>query len=215
MILPDGRGQVPHNPEFDVSGYLQDRAEADPFLMVEVGHGSYPVAYQQPQLTGDRRYIGAETWMVRRRDGLQGILAHAVTPRSVRNGTNITFVSDPINPLAELEAGIADEVVISNVFGDPLFEKSGIGTPQLLAEASRILKDTGIVVIRETRTPNKSRLAQAAIEAAGLKTLEKVHDIVSQQRIWRALEELFDGRPDVVQPAPSSLYRFLGKSAAA
>lgn len=215
MILPDGRGQAPHNPEFDVSGYLQDRAEADPFLMVEVGHGSYPVAYQQPQLTGDRRYIGAETWMVRRRDGLQGILAHAVTPRSVRNGTNITFVSDPINPLAELEAGIADEVVISNVFGDPLFARLGLGTAQLLSEAARLINYNGVIVVRETITPNKSRVAETTVAQAGLKILEKVYDIVARQRTWKALEEVYDGKAKKVQPELGSVYHFLGKSAAA
>ena len=68
-----------------------------------------------------------------------------------------------------LPDGIADEVVLSNVIGDPLTAVKYEPLMNLLSEVARVMSDSGVAVIRETLTPELTILVSDEIlHRAGL-----------------------------------------------
>lgn len=197
------------SPDFSVDKYLKTRAENPDFVMVEIGHGNFPVAFQQGGFTGDRAYIGVEAWL---RD-LCGKKNYVESLRQQRGEQNIFFIDhdtigttdwscDPDGGFLEytgsysaetiLPPGTANEVFLSNVFGDPHVAFSG-GSEALVKETSRLAKLGGFVIIRETITPHFLQLSVDQVENSGL----EVTKIVTQEdeHEWQALQELYVSDP--------------------
>lgn len=212
-------------PPFDTLAYLQERAKKDTFVMVEFGHDSLPVAYHQSRpFTGNRAYIGYEAWM---RDYEGEKKSRLLERHSQYDGdsTNIHFQTLALggmvrtladeneesverwfegeyNPATPLPDESVEEVLLGNVFGDPHISYAQSRTNALLSEATRILNNDGLIVIRETITPHNSRTSkedlarwprmktslESSIEAHGLDVLGYT---TPQDKEWQALENEF------------------------
>lgn len=224
-------GEKPTPTRFDVEAYLAQR-DADPnFVMVEIGHDSLPVAYQQPvEFRGKRAYIGIEGWL---RDpiGVKGDRL-SMLRATKENDQNIFYISQNLggavlrnfdesrhsayggsyDPTTNLPAGAASEVFISNVFCDPHIAFSIDRTISLLGEAARIVSHDGMIVIRDTITPNYvNYLSDELFIHNGLKV---VTILTPGDDSWPALEVVFKGEPsNFIPPRPDSRYVFLAKAA--
>jgi hypothetical protein len=211
----------------DIGSYLplRDRSE---FVLVEIGHGSHPIAYDQAPFTGERAYIGIECWLRDfagiRRDALEEM-------HSTYKKQNIFYVDlnvgeatdyDQSESLYEgeyeaetlLPVEAADEVFLSNVFGDPKIASMEGHTQSLLNEVSRLISKNGVVVIRETLTPKMclETLCADVIEAAGLKLASEIK--YHRDSLFLDLEKIFNPRKNsyfnVIND--KSFYIFLAKT---
>lgn len=222
MSLADSRIDT-----FEIARYIDSRASISPFTLVEIGHGPYPVAEQQPHdFTGDDVYIGIEAGM----RSESGTVNEKLRELRLRNTTrNIFFIKHDIgqgriihpdpgsdeedydgefNVETILPSKIADEVVASNVFCDPLIGNSYRRTTDLLQEISRLLTPTGIGVLRETISPWRvNPLGFFLLQNVGLKEVYKVTPEDSET--WRSLEAVY-GNSNTGEPFDSSYYLFLG-----
>lgn len=215
---------------FSVDTYLDRRATNPSFVMVEIGHGGLPVAYQQnPGFTGQRAYIGIEAWLRdrwnRQRD--RKVDQH----NALRQGQNIFYVAQKLggsvlydednpryswyegeyDPKTLLPDGTADEVFLSNVFCDPHIADSRDATTRLLSEAVRLAESSGMIVLRETITPHKTvYLTSRLIDDYGLRVEGGV--IPSDENAWSKLEELYKAEPSKMGPSYGSYYLFLSKT---
>lgn len=214
---------------FNVDTYLDSRANNPSFVMVEIGHAGLPVAYQQaPGFTGQRAYIGIEAWLRdlwgRQQD--RKIDQH----RTLGQGQNIFYIAQSLggivnyddenlknswydgeyDPVTLLPEAAADEVFISNVFCDPHVAYSPDATSKLLAEAARLVDPNGLIVLRETTTPNKAVcFTNRLIDTTGLKTEGLVRS--SDTEIWEKLETFYKAEPAKMEPKLGSYYLFLSK----
>lgn len=181
--------------------------------MVEFGHGSHPVAYRQPaRFVGQRSYIGVEAWLGdpnhQAREALQEL-------KTAHPGQNIRYIERPYGPTTALQDGIADEVFLSNVFGDPhiaLLGKFGERAQYLLHEISRLTAKTGVIVIRETITPIDAWrvLSDEAIQNAGLQSAARHEQTESE--VWKRLESRYDSETGYNLPEWRNFYQFLTKT---
>lgn len=224
-----GRGHEVQEDGFSVVEYLRARAEQLDFAMVEFGHDTLPVAHLQPfAFTGQRLYVGLETWL--RDDGCykhESLLARKVeyakdgnifflhhdVGSEVRRDEEGTWITGEYDPATALPTELADEVLLSNVFGDPHISCHSKKVGALLAEAARITKPGGCVVIREAITPTHSdhTLTEALIKDLGL-VKSAVVKFADQTSEWAELEKLYKAEPIDLYPYPqSSFYYFLQK----
>jgi len=148
--------------------WLARRSQARIWTTVELGHGASPLAMQEV-FDGDRVYIGVEAWhqprdrevyrtlldaakenspnafFVRHEDGfdLEHYLAWLARP-DLLDSKNLDYQT-------VLPEGIAHEVVLKDVLGDPRVFTGGVSG--LLAETRRLVSLQGRVVICESLTP--------------------------------------------------------------
>ncbi len=219
-------------PTFSIEAYLAERAKDSTFTMAEIGHDSLPVAYQQPfEFRGQRVYFGIEIWL---RDPVGAKHKRIKKLReTVENGQNVFYLDH--NPGGTIERdGYAEEggdswyvgkydaqsilpdesvkeVFISNVAGDKHIGYSKERTAALLKEAARIIEKGGVIIIRETITPqNSSYLTEELIREMGLQIEEAVEPDDIER--WQMLEKVYKAEPANVAPEPGSYYLFLSKS---
>lgn len=218
---------------FDARQYLRERNTRPDFVMVEIGHGRSPVVRNQQNLTGNRRYIGVEAWLRDPRSEVR-IWLNRLSEEMV--GQNVTFIDhelegEPVytdtgssldyqgayDPTTKLDDQIADEVILSNVLGDPHISNREDSTVKLLAESHRLLKAGGKLIVRETESPlYAARNIPAAQQAVGLAQLGRFV-LTPKSKAWDSLETVFDGSDlhafDPKRPSPHSFYLVLGKLA--
>jgi len=169
-----------------------DRKNNPDFVMVELGHGANPVALTQ-QFKRQRAYIGIETWQSKNfveagHERVEGL-------RDGRPDENIFFLDRPIDPDAleeddmatVLSDGAADEVLISNVLGDPEVYDQPDGISNVLNEAKRLITPDGKIIVRETITPFLYNVLPVAIEA-GLE-IDQVSSRLDSD--WEQLNDLY------------------------
>lgn len=218
---------------FDVEAHLKQRAENESLVMVELGHGNYPVFKQQPfEFTGQRAYIGIEAGM---RSGRRRAEIRAKAWRRQNAGTSAFFVVQSIgkgkpkgdfrnhterwlgnyDPRTILPDDAADELFLSNVFCDPFVAHSVTNTGRLSAETSRLLAPEGTMVLRETATPDYVQFLEQALPKLGLSVLGQVHS--SNAVTWAKLEEVYGTHKDRrdLELSSDSYYLFLGHSSVA
>jgi hypothetical protein len=222
-------------PSFDVGNYMQQRAETAPFAMIELGHGRYPLVANQPNFfTGDRTYTGIEAGMrsglakaEERRDELGAeykdvnatFMVHDLGGAAVYENDDFADVHyrGGFQPQTPLPAESGDEVVASNVFGDPLVADDFGRTMGLLTEMSRLTSPQGVVILRETITPDQSSFLHESAqwytaEYAGLQVLGRVAPYTMD---WEELELFYGTHKEWAQsavPPSEAFYLFLAKS---
>lgn len=215
-------------PAFSVSDYLDRRSETSPFVMIEFGHGPYPLVANWPNFfTGERAYIGVEACMrsgkakgERRREDLSeyydDINAIFLTHDLGGSENEFAVSSDEWYEGAyEAETvlcdGAGDEVVASNVFCDPYIGRNFDRTNRLLGEMSRLAGD-GIIILRETLTPSEVTYVNHIASHLGLETLTEVTPLDSFT--WERLESFYGthkGQSSSINPRPDGYYLFLAQ----
>lgn len=213
-------------PAFDVGDYLDRRAETTNFVVVELGHGAYPLVANQPRFfTGGHTYIGIEACM---RSGKAKGERRRADFQEHYDDVNATFLTHELGAVAvssdeEYEGeykvetilgdGAGDEVVASNVFGDPYIAQDFNRTDQLLGEMSR-LASSGMIILRETTTPWKVVYVNDIAKHLGLKILAKVTPADALE--WEQLELFYGTHKEWSRsnnPYPESHYLFLANTA--
>lgn len=216
-------------PTYNFSDHLRRRSLLPSFIMVEIGHDSLPVALQQPRpFTGTSAYIGIETWLRDPTGTKQGALAKRVL-NACTTEDNIFFIKQDAGgkvirdtdghrtsyyhgsyePTTPLPPGSADEVFVSNVFGDPLIAYATESSGLLIKEIARITRPSGVVVIRETITPrNTWRLTPENLITHGL---EPIANVTPDHDDWPSFELVYNGELStgcsiVAPPATESFY---------
>jgi hypothetical protein len=207
---------------FSLENYLEQR-QADPFIMVEIGHGPRPVAYNQVAFTGQRAYIGVEGWL---RDSLgdrrkalrrmhepfidQNIFYIQQILGEVANHDSELIYAGDYDPVTILPAKAANEVFLSNVFGDPKVASMEGHTEALAEEMSRLMAENGRAVVRETLTPQKVKLDDEILASVGLKALKKV---TYEKPLFGELEKLYATSNDsqLYMTRTRPFYLFIGR----
>jgi hypothetical protein len=197
---------APAETGFEIGNYLEERNAKTDLVMVEVGHGAHPVAYQQPfEFTGDRAYIGLEAWLRAEVDERPKDL-EKLRKRKQSSDHNIFYLNQGVDCQSRLPQGAADEVLLSNVLSDPFID---LRAENLLGQAAKLAGDTGTIVLREVITPSYSRAKDPAVlKAAGLQVKLKAG---RNDDLWDELEELYRGNR-TVPPRSGSYYLFLSKN---
>lgn len=220
------------SPSFNIGNYLQQRDNDPNFVMVEVGHGGLPVAYQQPEgFTGQRAYIGLETWMrggaERGQKWISDLIAKKAVsdhifymhyepggalhtePRSPDSDRMEVSYIGPFDTRSLLPDAAANEVFASNVFCDPHLSYARDRTHALLEEMARITDQNGMIILRETITPafvseiDRTMLDEIGLEVAALETDDTTDT-------WDQLERYYAGER-FTHNLPGSYYLFLSK----
>ena len=191
--------------------------------------------YRQPvPFTGNRRYIGVEAWLrdsnsykrqrisaLQRQHPNQNIsyIHHdaGVTPVGkpfYREGGFVYFADGDYQARTVLPDGLVHEMLFSNVFGDPQVAFTPHGTGRLLHEASRLVRDDGKVVVRETTAPRHAikTLTGSVLQAAGLQI---DHRIPYMAGPWERLEATYRGAGSSKYCQAEGFYLFLSKTAIA
>jgi len=211
---------------FDIGQYLVEREARSSFLMIEIGHLENPVVTKQSNLAGQRGYIGVESWL---RDPLGLMKPRIIKLGQDLAGQNVAFMDNPLkciavsedesssnrlrgkyDPATLLPNRVADELIFSNVFGDPHIALRRGSTRKLLREAARLLDSAGKIIIRETITPHFADLGSKKLKRAGLVTLGECA-IGRPANEWAALEAVFNG-DDQPRLSPLSFYTILGRA---
>lgn len=215
---------------FIVSDYLDRRAAQEDFVMVEFGHGALPVAYQQGfEFRGHKAYIGIEGWL--RDTGAEERAQMTFRRELLENDQNTSFISHDLggktlwtpnfprtlpgysgayNPATLLPDEAAYEAFAANVTSDSIISFSRSRLQKFLSEIGRVTDPTGTVVLRETKTPENSRLDDDLVKSAGLLVKKVIHKHDSDEETWEMLESIYNGKPNEVS-APNSRYVILGK----
>jgi len=227
--IETGAAQPVQPASFDVLNYLAERLARPSFIMVELGHGGQPVAYQQGTFMGQRAFIGIEAWLRdaghEERTRLQALQAAHPEQHTAYIEQRLADDNDPTSPHRPLRKyggtydpttilpdGAADEVFLANVFGDPHVADSDERTQHLLDEVSRLSAVNGVVVIRETRTPLNAIGGLTAV-MLGRSGLQKAGSITPADGLWKELESLYDGNKPRLETAEDDFYYFLTKAA--
>lgn len=223
--------KVPRQESFSVREHLETRRHDPDFHLVEFGHSIFPIAFQQgvPFYEG-RSYTGIEGWLVNPDKG-PSMLAEQCKKKI--QGQNIRFITQDLGsypmaddgfPIEELYEGeyntrtplrddAASEVVASNVLTDPLVADIPSRSISLLREMGRIIKPSGLIVLRETITPKyREYVDDGSIALAGLQVIAKLRHGEVEPQAWQSLEEVYDG--DLARawpPADGSHYTILSK----
>lgn len=216
-------------PVFNVCDYLDRRTGTSPFVMIEFGHGPYPLVANCPDFfNGERAYIGIEACMrsgkakgERRREDFSeyydDINAIFLTHDLGGSENEFAVSSDEWYEGAyEAETvlcdGAGDEVVASNVFCDPYIGRNFDRTNRLLGEMSRLAGD-GVIVLRETLTPSEVRYVNYVASHLGLETLAEVTP--RDSFAWERLESFYGTHKEQSSssdPRPDGYYLFLAQS---
>lgn len=211
-------------PVFELDCYQAERLAQPGFTMVEIGHDTLPVAYQQPRsFTDGRAYIGIEAWLRGYGNSRQLMLQNQHEQRA--NGQNIFYITQSpggkvlhegedswyegdFDPTTLLPNEAVDEVFISNVLTDPFMAGTKNSVELLIAEAARLLRPGGCLIIRETITPEyKFQLKELLFESHGLQVVDYLTP--SDRAEWDKLEAVFKAEPAQFEPKPNSFYLFL------
>lgn len=214
LFPPHKRDEINGPPKtFDLDAYLRQREQDPKFVMIEIGHGGNPAIIEQ-SFKGKRAYVGIESWQ-RHKSRFDKIWPQTLAQIRLRTEENIFFhdydtgyrsgdeyqtdafgVHSGSYEEGRVEtifpAGAADEVYLSNVFGDPQIGSEG-NTNMLLAEIHRLVTNDGKVVINETQTPEKSLLTlmdAQAFEVRGFK-LEAKLSVSDKSTEWKTLEAVY------------------------
>jgi len=210
-----------------VEKFLEDRQASSSYSVVELGHRECPVVYGLHNLQNGRSYTGVEAWL---RDPSGSVRSALTELQKFYSGTNVRFldidVGGDINRdeesedygcfIGEYQAATplpgnqADEVVVSNIFGDPHIAYRNGSSVTLLREIERLLKSDGLAVIRETTTPHRATwsFTPERIATAGLKETVRV---MQNAPVWQLLETSFSGSSDIPFSPSDSFYAFLQK----
>ena len=181
---------------FKLDAWLEERTQQTDYVLVELGHSKYPVAARQDFV--DRRlYVGVEAWYYRSPQVDERMTSLSV--RSEKLEQNIVFIDNPTgrtsyvgetyDPETVLPAGIADEVFLGNVFGDPIIAFQTGRTDALLSEARRLMGEAGRILIRETYTPHYTAVEDHAADV-GLEAIGHVSPYDNPEA-WNRLEALY------------------------
>lgn len=206
---------------FNVQDYMSNRGIHEDFVIVELGHNAVPIARNQQDLIGNRVYVGIEAWTRDRKHShylqhlgdsalkntffIDQYLYPEMKHATDRLSHDAEIFSEPYDPTTILPDNAADELFLSNVFGDPHVH-AGPGRPQLLLrEAARLLAPNGTLVIRETLTPHFS---QSTLADAGLHTVHR-QDYRDDKVFWEELESVFNGGNQHALVEPTSFYLFI------
>ncbi len=184
--------------------YLHERDNNPDFLMIEFGHGDTPVHTLQPTFTGQRAYIGVESWM-RDPDGKKRQYIDQIL--RTREDQNVFFMESYQSEL--LPDDIADEVVLSNVFGDPKVAHDADASVEILHTVSRLLHDTGRLVVRETLTPHLAGRGLELAPSYGFRG--PVWECGKNSRRWNMLEDRFGSQQSLCGTNAGSFYAILSK----
>lgn len=221
----------------DATEYLEQRRCLEHLKAVEFGHGVLPIAFKHPTYTGNRYYIGVETWFRGCHPSLAENFKDKTTAKlngdPVLKKQNITLIhhqpggeiivdpgdidrphweswyNGPYDPRTELKDGVANEVFVSNVFNDPHTANSRERSQLLLFELARVVSDEGVVILRETITPDRFNLTDEMIHDAGLFIAAKITPEMVDA--WEALQQEFAGENWY---SKDSFYLFLKRSRA-
>ncbi len=199
--------------------------------VTEFGHNIYPICLTANALTTPyERYTGIETWYrggseakSRLEDKLRTVDGSKTDNynRSIRfitHDSGITIHREgsdrwqegSYTPYSSSELGHEDEVIASNLFGDPDIAESIALTQTLLAQMAEITRPNGLIVLRETITPERVRpFSKAFLGEIGLKGYMTYK--TTDSPLWKRLESIYDGSKAKPLSA-KSLYIFLQKS---
>lgn len=215
---------------FDVEKYLGDRSRNPSLVVVEFGHGDNPIALKNLRFyRGDREYIGVEANLRDRAGDSRKMLDEIVQKNPFRNLTFLNhelggklelvmdkelaeFYDGEYNARTKLNDEVANEVFLANVITDPIVANSEKRVLSLLGEVARISKPEGIIVMKETITPNCTPyLTDENLAKRGLMKIKEV--MFTQERpVWLKLEHIYGPRRSHMIDS-GSVYRFLAKTA--
>jgi hypothetical protein len=186
----------------DVQAYLAERNIQESFVLAEIGHQNIPIAPLQHNLNGQRAYVGVEAWF--------GSMPGQGLRRAIEqtSGKNASFVRqhvatgvtrnevsgdwmDLYDPTTVLPDAAADEVFMGNVFGENNLYSDRKRTVHLAQEAARLIGENGMLVVRETTTPDFAKLDDVQLARAGLVAVHR--ESFSTAPIWRQLEQTYNG----------------------
>ncbi len=211
--------------QFDPDAYLNERQTKSDLLVVEFGHGATPIARKDPdRFMGKSAYIGIEPMMRDTRGAQrQGVeefkstiapenniffLTHDLGGRVKQDSNGELWYEGEYHAETGLPSGVADEIVLSNVVGDPLVSSDSVRSMELLSEVSRVLADSGTVVVRDTyatqdfRHFNPDTLSQVGLEIVG--GIERKKDMFGNPEVlpansmWDKLEEIYSGEKSTI-----------------
>jgi hypothetical protein len=218
---------------FDLDTFLLQRAQNPNFILIEIGHGGKPTAEHQI-FTGKRAFIGVESWQ-RRHPAFDKLWSKKLSDLRKREGENIIFIDHDtgfksVNNYENAAFGInngryeegmvetilpnsaADEVFLSNVFGDRQVA-SGDNTTLLLKEIFRLVDNEGKVVIRESLTPERSLISimnEEDLQRLGFKTEAKYCGDTDPVE-WNKLESVFKSGQSSLGISTDCYYLILSK----
>lgn len=220
------------NEAFNLDTYLEDREDAGSFSFVELGHRVKPISFYIPNLTGQRTYVGIETW-IRDRNPYDPYPEKIKKLYAQSESMNAAYHFHPLPGKVFFDAddeayehpwysgeypaetimppGAADELFLANILGDPTVAYSE-RRDAILAESARLLAPSGTMVIRETMTPRTSRMDAETLDNAGLEPLAYFGPDTTT---FGRLEEVYSGwtPDDGCNIGVSAYFAFLGKIA--
>ncbi len=210
----------------EIIQYLHERNQRLKFKMIEIGHGGTPVAAQQPvPFLGRRSFVGTESWLRATKE-----VDEPAALQKKLSGENITFLNyrpdgslksyQGFRPLGDhsddgsnlaiiLAEHSADEILLSNVFGDPKVFKQPGASEDLLAKAAKLADYGGTIVIRETISAQTACLTPAMLMAAGLEATAMVK---LGHESWQDLEAVYRAPDSLSYIGSESLYLFAAPS---
>lgn len=216
--------------ELQAIDYLERRKGATSFKTVEFGHGMTPIWLRNPEAysEGTHSYLGVEQWLrgydsgakeLQKKvpNGLVGTIQHVAQSavgevlRSYdQKGAEIWYEGD-YSAKAEVEDSSIDEVVASNLLTDPMVAHHHQRVTVALAEMHRIVSEQGVVVLRETITPDNTQYLEQSIVESGLEVADRVTRARDSQS-WTALEQVYNGDISMRLPNNRSFYLLLTKA---
>jgi len=210
----DYADEVVSENTFDLPGYLERRSSSSSFSFVEIGHRATPIAPHIPDLTGERTYVGIESWL-RDQSPYGGFSYLASELRLAAKGTTAAYLHNKLSgeiaydpgdeyyehswydgeydPETPLPDGVADELFMGNVLCDPQPGwSSRKDKDRLLREVTRLLAPTGVLVTRETITSREARISRNRYIEAGLLPVGYYGPYLTDE--WRRLEITYQGK---------------------
>lgn len=209
-----------------------EKREPRHLSITEFGHNIYPICLTASALDMPyKSYTGVETWYrggdIAKNKLLSKLNAasknNLLTPstRFITHNSGITVHRDEngrwqegsYTPYIPEEPGCEDEIVASNLFGDPDIAESTSLTRAIFAQMAEMVHPNGRIVLRETITPERIRpFSKTLLGEVGLKGYATYRTINSP--LWKKLESIYDGGK--AQPlSAKSLYIFLQKEVSA
>lgn len=202
---------------FDLDHWLAQREANHGLTVVELGHGSRPLAEVQ-HFTDGRAYVGIEAGLS---SFFYGGVARQVIARLRENrpDENIFFFEQAVDPQTRtaddartiLPNGAASEVFLRNVLSDKAVYTSVVEVAKILGEASRLTEPGGSLVISETITPYDPVEVRRMAEEVGL----VFGDLIGPKDSgWDRLQDIYLGETSMLDrehPQGHSYYMILSK----
>jgi hypothetical protein len=217
-------------PTFDLFEYIHNRYIRNNLIVVEIGHGRNPIVARINDLTGQRAYVGVEAWLRDRSHQSRDVVAD-FSDWARKNNRNVSFIDQPLPGFAELSReddffvssnttyvgeydpatilpnNAADEVYLSNVFGDPHIAKTEGATDKLLEEVARLIDPSGMIVVCENITPQLAGLNSERLERSGLKEVASFTPDMEYE--WSLLSKIYD---NYTTPLYGGFFKFIAKT---